>query len=106
MPNTNTRAVNVANTKIRPLMDRFGQLYNLCKALAAESGAENWPGLFLPNDATVIADGSDVDGRAQISNADINSAIGIAGTFITYMEQTSNANRNTVMKVAVNPENI
>ena len=42
MPNTNAQAVAIANEKVRPLADRFGQLYNLCKALQAESAAENW----------------------------------------------------------------
>lgn len=105
MPNTNPQAIRIANEKMRPLADKFGQLYNLCKMLQAEAQAESWASLF-PNDAEVIVDGSASDGRTVIANSDISAFISAVGTFITYMEQTSNANRNLVLKIAVNPEKI
>lgn len=105
MANTNPQAIKVSNEKMRPLSDRFGQLYNYCKALQAEGTAENWPALF-PNDANVIDDKADVDGRTIVTNADISQLIGIVTSFINYMEATSNANRNLVLKIATNPERI
>lgn len=103
MPNTSPQAIRVANEKLRPLADRFGQLYNFCKALQGEAAAENWVAMF-PVDAQTLSDGSDVDGRTIVTNADLNGLIAMAGTFITYMEQTSFANRNLTLKIAVNPE--
>jgi hypothetical protein len=105
MPNTNPQAVAVANNKIRPCADRFGQLYNFAKALQAEAQAENWTAMF-PNDAEVIVDGAATDGRTIIANSDVASFMTMVGTFLTYMEQTSNANRNLSLKIAVNPEKI
>ena len=103
MPNTNPQSVYVANNKIRPLADRFGQLFNECKAKQAEAQAEGWAAMF-PADAEVIVDGSATDGRTQITNTDVNTFINTVSAFITFMEQNSNANRNNVLKIAVNPE--
>lgn len=103
MPNSNPQAVRVANEKLRPLADKLGQLYNLAKALQAEAQAENWTALF-PNDSELIVDGSAEDGRAPITDADIVTLMGVTTAFITFMEQNSNANRNVVLKIAVNAE--
>lgn len=103
MANTNPQAVLVANTKVRPAADRFGQLYNFMKALSTQSTAGGWLSLF-PNDATLIGDGSDIDGRTPITNADIRAFITLAGTFITYMEQSASANLLLTTKISVNAE--
>lgn len=104
MANTSPQAILVSNEKMRPLADKLGQLYNLCKALQAEAQAENWAAMF-PNDSNVIVDGAETDGRSIITNADNFNLISVAGAYITFMEQNSNANRNTVLKIAVNPQN-
>lgn len=103
MANTNAQAIAVSNGKMRPLADRFGQAYNLCKSLQAEATAQNWTALF-PTDSQTISDGSDVDGRTIITNTDINNLIALATSFINFMEASSNLNRNLVLKIAVNPE--
>lgn len=103
MANTNPQAIRVCNEKLRPLADKFGQLYNFVQALAAESSAENWPAMF-PADGQTISDQADTDGRAVITNTDINGLIAMASTFLTYMTQNANANRNLALKIAVNPE--
>jgi hypothetical protein len=105
MPNTNPQAIRVANEKIRPAADRFGQLYNLLKALQAEATAEAWLTLF-PLDSQTISDGSDVDGRAVITNTEIRNFITLAGAYVTFMEQSANANRDLALKIAVNPERL
>lgn len=99
--NTNPQAIFVVNNHIRPAADKFAQLYNRCKALAAEASAENWAALF-PNNADIIIDGAASDGRAIITNADVNVFITIITGYITFMEQNSNANRNNVFKIATN----
>jgi hypothetical protein len=105
MPNTNPQAIRVANEKLRVLADRFGQAYNACKMAQDEYAAENWSALF-PNDAEVIADGSATDGRTPITNADVVAFMTTVGAFITWMEATSNARRNNILKIAVNPERV
>ena len=104
MPNTNPQAIAVSNSKLRPLADKFGQLYNLTKALQAEGAAENWPAMFIGGAGNTIMDGSDVDGRAVITDADIASLITLVTNYVNFMEASANANRNLVLKVAVNPE--
>lgn len=106
MANTNPQAIRIANEKIRTLADRAGQFYNLCKAYQAEAQAEGWSALFTGGSANVINDGADLDGRAVITDADVTSFITFIGSQITAYEATSNANRNLVLKIAVNPERI
>jgi hypothetical protein len=105
MPNTNPQAILIANAKIRPDADRFGQLYGLLKIHQAEATAENWLTLF-PNDVEILVDGSAIDGRTPITNQDVRAFITLAGAYITFMEQNTNANLNLTMKIAVNPERI
>lgn len=105
MANTNPQAIVTCDTKLRPLADRFGQLYNVCKALQAEGAANGWAALF-PNDATVIGDSAATDGRPIITNADIFALIAIVTTFVNYMEASSNANRNLAMKIGPNTARI
>jgi hypothetical protein len=83
----------------------MGQLYNFTKMLQAEYVAENWGALF-PNDAETIVDGSATDGRTPVTNADVVAFMTHVNTFITAMEASSNAMRNNVLKIAVNPERL
>lgn len=106
MANTNPQAVFICNSKIRTLCDRLGQLYNLAKALQAEAAAENWGALFAGGAGNTIMDGSDVDGRAPITDADVVAVNTLITAYVTFMEQSANANRNLVLKVAVQPEKL
>jgi len=104
MPNTNVQAVKIANEKIRPLADLFGQLYNRLKSAQIEYTAEGWGALF-PNDAQVISDGSDADGRTPITNADVRAfMVTDAVAFLAALEASANTGRDRVFKIAVNPE--
>lgn len=103
MPNTNPQAINICNSKLRRLADLSAQFYNLCKIYQAEAQAENWTSLFLGGASNVIIDGAEIDGRAIITDADITSMITFVGSQITAYEANTNANRNLIMKIAVNP---
>lgn len=105
MPNMNPQAILIANQKIRTAADRFGQLYGYLKILQAEATAEGWLTLF-PADVEVITDGSATDGRTPITNTDVRSFITLASAYVTFMEQSSNANRDLTLRIAVNPERI
>ena len=106
MANTNPQAVRICNEKIRMLADRAGQFYNLCKSYQGEAQAENWPSLFTGGVGNTISDGADVDGRVVITDADVANFITFIAAQITAYEATSNANRNLVLKIAVNPERV
>lgn len=103
MPNSNPQAVRVGNEKIRPLADLMAGLYNALKSAQIEYTSDGWATLF-PNDAEVLVDGSDVDGRTPITNADVrNFMLTDAVGLINALEASSNAGRNRVFKLAVNP---
>lgn len=91
--------------KIRAGADRLGKTYNYLKSLQAEAQAQGWSAMFGAT-ATQIDDGSVSDGRPVLTEADITNFIALVGTFLTYMEQTSNANRNLTMKVGPNSEQV
>lgn len=102
MPNSNPQAVLISNTRIRPLADRFAQLYGELKAAQIAYAAEGWGALF-PNDSEVIVDGSAQDGRTPITNADVrNFMLTDAVTFLNALEANSNATRDRVHKIGVN----
>ena len=103
MPNVNPQALRIANEKIRPAADRFGQLYNFLKALQAKAAADGWLALF-PADSQTLTDGASVDGRTIITNAEVRQFITLANDYVTFMEQASNTNRNLALKIAVNPD--
>lgn len=105
MANTNPQAIAIANGKIRPAADRLGQAYNLFKALQAEGTAENWLALF-PANAELVVDGSELDGRAPVTNQDVRDFVADVTAFITWMEANSNVIRNRALRIAVNPERI
>lgn len=102
MPNTNPQAILVTREKVRPLADRFAQLYNLAKSVQADAIANSYGTLF-PNDANQIMDGADTDGRNIILNSDVSAFITDVTTFITNFEASANTVRNRAMKIAVNP---
>ena len=104
MANTNPQAIRVCNDKVRPCADRFGQLFNYCKALQAEAVAEGWTGMFAGGAGNTVSDGADSDGRTVVTDADVLAFITDVSTFITDLEAASNARRNRALKIAVNPE--
>ena len=106
MPNTNPQAIVVCNEKVRPCADRFGQLFNYCKALQAEAAAEGWAAMFAGGAGNTIVDGSATDGRTVLTDADVAAFIADVSTFITDMEAASNVRRNRALKIAVNPERV
>lgn len=104
MANTNTQAIKIANEKIRPLADQFARLYNRLKSAQIEFAAEGWGALF-PADAEVITDGSAVDGRTPITNADVRSfMLTDAVSFLSTLEASANVGRDRVFKISPNPE--
>ena len=100
-----TQQAYVMNNKVRPAADRLGKTYNYFKALQAEYTAQGWSTLF-GSTGTTLDDGSVSDGRPLITDTDITNFFAIVGTFITYMEATSFANRNLTVKIGPNSDQV
>lgn len=103
--NQNPRAKRIVNEFIRPGGDRFVGMVFEAKALLAQASVQGTTALF-PADADVIDDGADTDGRPQVTNADILSAMAAAQALVAFAD-TPLPNGKTplqcMLKVAVNP---
>jgi hypothetical protein len=111
MANTNAQAVTFTNTRIRPMADLLYSAYLSAKKLNTEWNAQNVAAV-IPNDSTVIADGSAQDGRPPITDAQATAIVSRCQELISWMEQglvgspflvpVTNATLNTVIAPEVN----
>lgn len=110
MANTNPQAVTFTNTRARVLADLLVSTYLTCKAFIQQWTAQN-VATVIPNDSTVISDGAAVDGRAPITDAQVNVLFAHATDLVAYFEGASGTpvnnaslqNLNQCLAVAVNP---
>lgn len=101
MPNTNPQAIKIANEKIRPLADALAKVYDLSREIGLLAIAQNWNGI-IPNDATVVADGADVDGRQPVTNGQLQIVLAHAAALVSDFEAASKLKLNQILAVAVN----
>ncbi len=99
---TDPSAVKFCNETIRPLADQLVQLYYHGKVAQQQFIAKGL-GSLIPNDSTVVSDGSTTDGRTPITGFDANVVLSWVGAFIQGMEANTNLELNQVGKVAVRP---
>lgn len=85
MPNSNPQAVAFANGRIRPMADLLYTAYQTAKSVVQQWNSQNVAAV-IPNDSTVIADGSATDGRAQITDAQATTIITRCTDLINWME--------------------
>lgn len=71
---TNVQAVKFCNEHIRPLADTLASAQAQGNSVLAMWDAKGL-GALIPNTTDVVMDGSDVDGRTQITGADVNTFI-------------------------------
>ena len=57
---------------------------------------------MIPNTAAVIVDGSETDGRQQITGANVHQLHGHLAEMVADMEANNNAKLNIALKIAVN----
>ena len=99
----NPQVVRFSNERVRQAADRFGQLYNWCKAVRDEWQAQGI-GALIPNDpAEEILDGAQTDGRPLITGEDVHVIKDRVLELITLLEANGNEKLNQILKVAVNP---
>lgn len=109
MANTTPQAVTFTNTRARPLADLMISTYLSCKAFVQQWTAQGVASV-IPNDATLIADGSATDGRTPITDGDVNILLAQAQSVIALFEGATGApvnnaslqNFNQVEKLQVN----
>ena len=103
MANTNIQVITFCNSHLRPTADSMASNYWTAKKILNE-----WNSLSLstliPNDLTVIADGSATDGRPQITGIMVTNIINRAQEIVTDYEAVASAKLNTVTLVAVNTQ--
>jgi hypothetical protein len=100
---TDPTAVNFSNTQVRAGADKTMQFYWWMKALKTEYLANPNLATLLPNDASLVVDGSATDGRTPITGADVQSFLTNVNTFITTLEANSSVILNNFAKISVNP---
>lgn len=101
MSNSNPQAVTFANTYARKAADNAVSFY-----LTAKRFLQVWNGqdvvAVIPNDASVIVDGSASDGRAPITDAQVNVLVANLSTLVASFEASSNLVLNQCLQVSVN----
>ncbi len=96
------QAVRFCNKRVRQAADRFGQLYNWCRAVRDEWTAQDIASM-IPNTSEAIDDNADVDGRPVITGADVHAIKDRVVELIALLEAGGNVKLNEVLRVAVNP---
>lgn len=96
-------AIAFSNDEIRTVADNFAQLYNKCKGIQNRWNALGGASMIPNTVGDTIQDGSPSDGRPVIDGAKANNVMTRVIEFVTDMEAGSNAKLNTVLQVAVNP---
>ena len=99
--NTNPQAIAFANNYARVTADVVVSAY-----LTMKRTVQVWNGQsivsVIPNDANVLIDGAAVDGRAIITDAQVNVLIANLNTLIAQFEANTNLILNQTLQVSVN----
>lgn len=101
MPNTNPQAIAFANNYARPLSDALLTAIETAEAFEANYAAQSGDTLF-PNDAELIVDGSEVDGRPRVQNQWLRALRTIAQDLGTWAATNSPTRETRLRQIAVN----
>lgn len=88
------------NEQIRPLADLFSRGYKQAVGITQAFALKGLDQL-IPNDDSVIVDGSETDGRTPITGHDVHEIVALATDLIA-MGQGGNTKLPSVIKVSVN----
>lgn len=101
MANTNPQAVAFSNNYARVGADAVVSAYLTMKRVTQIWTGQNVAAV-IPNDSTLMGDGSAVDGRVPITDAQVNTLISNMNTLIADFEASSNLILNQMLQVSVN----
>ncbi len=96
-------AIKFSNERVRTAADVSAQGYYRAKSLIDQWTAQGLD-VVIPNDATVMPDGADTDGRPVITGADIHGMVAILKSYVAMVEANSSAALTQILKVAVHPQ--
>jgi hypothetical protein len=97
---TEKRAVVFCNEKIRPIADRYAQIYWLAKIVLTEWNAANLSAI-IPSTADVVDDGAAIDGRNRITGAMVNGMISNLQLLVNDLEANTQVKLRGLTQVAV-----
>jgi len=98
----NPLVVRWSNEHARRFADVWATFYNAAKVAGIVWDSQGLTAL-CPNTADLIADGSAVDGRGPLTGASLRSLKTLLDNFVADAEANTNAKRNAILAVAVNP---
>jgi len=98
----NPQAVKFSNEQARRIADAYTGMYYFAKSVGDIWTAQGISTLIL-NDASVIVDGSAIDGRATITGAMVNGLISNLAGLVSDLEANSKLKLNGLLKIAVSP---
>lgn len=101
MPNSNPQAVLFANTYARKAADNAVSAYLTAKRFLQVWNAQSVVSV-IPNDSNVLVDGSATDGRAPITNAQVNVLVANLTSLVALFEASTNLILNQTVQVSVN----
>jgi hypothetical protein len=101
---TNPQAVTFCNEKIRPVADRYAQLYWFAKMVLTEWNSTGMSAIIPNQGGETVVDGSETDGRTPISGAHVNGMITNLQLLVNDLEANSNAKLNGLSQIAVNEQ--
>lgn len=100
MPNTDPQVVAFANGLVRPMADRFHSLYlNCVNLVAAFNTGDIASQIEAAGAGEILVDGSQTDGRTQITGGDIYNLINAAIDFKKFIENTAVPTRDRVTDI-------
>lgn len=100
---TDPQVVVFCNEKLRPIADRYAQLYWLSKIVQAEYNANNLAAK-IPNDSTTIADNGDADGRGVITGAMVRGLVANLALLTGDLEANANVKLIGLTQIAVHEQ--
>lgn len=100
----NPTAVRFVSEKARVAAGLIAQAYYFARVTRDEWFANNMVAI-IPVDGGDVADGAAQDGRHVVSGNSVTNVINRCIDLITDLEANNNAKLNTILSVAVNPEN-
>jgi len=98
---TNPQAVAFCNNEIRVMADSMTQNYYTAKSIVNDWFSTGVNSL-IPNDSSLIIDGSAIDGRSPITGSQVTNIITRAQEIVADYEANSSAKFNTINAVKVN----
>lgn len=106
MPNSNPQAVAFANYYARKAADEIVTSYLTMKRFLQVWAGQSIVTVIPPNDSNVLVDGSATDGRAPITNAQVNVLVANATTLVAAFEASADLILNQTLQVAVNSNSV